>query len=340
MKALLFGNPSAQSGAAAAAIARARELLEARGARVRVLATEPAGRTPGLVRDAVAAERPDVVIALGGDGTFREVASGLVDEGSRVPLGMMPMGTANDQGRSFGLEPGAPNLEQHVAIIAAGHVTELDVGRVACLDAEGASRGAAYFFDSLSFGLAPDILAARNRSRAEVANVPILSAIYRDQAVYVGAALDRLVASITEPTKFDAVIDTERWDRAWSGLTDLVIKATPIFAGAWVLDAAAEPDDGLFEVIAVSSRGEWVTRIVGDLAHGPVRPASALLGIPAPAHLAASRFDVRLYRPGNEAIASQIDGEEWIAGDRFDVRVDARGLPLLTPRDFVPPWRA
>jgi len=334
---LLFGNPSAQSGRAAEAIASATKLLAAQGVRVKFVATEPEGRTPALVTRTLLADRPDVVLALGGDGTFNEVARGILASGTPTPLGMIPMGTANDQGRSFGLVPGRQHVDEHVRVILEGHLTRLDVGRIQALDANGAVIADALFFDSASFGFAPDILAARNRDRAEVARVPLLSMLYRDQAVYVGAALDRWLSSFVEPTKFSAVVTTDRFEKSWLALTDLVVKATPIFAGAWVLDRRAEPDDGLFELVAVTSRREWASRIATDLARMPARPE--IFGIEPPEHLAASRFDIELMREGETGIASQIDGEEWARAHRFRIEVAPRALPLLTPAGFRPPWK-
>ena len=334
---LLFGNPSAQSGRAKDAIAAAQRLLEARGVRVVFIATEPEGRTPALVERSIGAHRPDAVLALGGDGTFNEVARGILASGARTPLGMIPMGTANDQGRSFGLAPGVEHVHEHVEVILAGHETLLDVGRIEAHDESGARLAEAHFFDSASFGFAPDILAARNRDRRDVAQVPLLSMLYRDQAVYVGAALDRWLASFVEPTKFAAVVSSDRFERSWLTLTDLVVKATPIFAGAWVLDRRAEPDDGLFEVIAVASRREWAGRVATDLAHAPVRPE--VFGIEPPEHLAAARFTIDLLREGEHGVASQIDGEEWVRATRFSIEVEPRRLPLYTPAGFVPPWK-
>ncbi len=334
---LLFGNPSAQSGRAKEAIEAATALLEAAGALVSFVQTEPEGRTPALVARAIAAEKPDAVLALGGDGTFNEVARGILASGASPPLGMLPMGTANDQGRSFGLRPGREHVGEHVEIILRGHVTLLDVGRIEAFEPSGACVGSTHFFDSASFGFAPDILAARNRDRREVSRIPLLSMLYRDQAVYVGAALDRWLSSFVEPMKFACVVTTDRFERSWLELTDLVIKATPIFAGAWVLDRRAEPDDGLFELVAVASRREWGSRIALDLAASPVRPE--ILGLEPAEHLAASRFDLELLRAGEAGVASQIDGEEWVRAFRFHVDVDARRLPLLTPAGFVPPWR-
>jgi diacylglycerol kinase family enzyme len=54
------------------------------------------------------------VIYLGGDGTFAETAKGIIlareQYGVDVPMGMLPMGTANDQGRSFGVHSGRKAL--------------------------------------------------------------------------------------------------------------------------------------------------------------------------------------------------------------------------------------
>jgi diacylglycerol kinase family enzyme len=334
---LLFGNPSAQSGRAKEAIDTASALLGAEGIEVRFVQTEPEGRTPALVARAIAEHAPETVLALGGDGTFNEVARGILASGSTPPLGMIPMGTANDQGRSFGLRPGREHVREHVDVILSGHQTQLDVGRIEAKDASGAVIASTHFFDSASFGFAPDILAARNRDRREVSRIPLLSLLYRDQAVYVGAALDRWLSSFVEPTKFGCVVTTERFQRSYLELTDLVVKATPIFAGAWVLDRRAEPDDGLFELVPVASRREWGSRIVGDLAKNPIRPE--ILGLEPPEHLAAAGFDIELLREGEVGVASQIDGEEWVRAFRFRIDVDARRLPLLTPLGFVPPWR-
>jgi diacylglycerol kinase family enzyme len=334
---LLFGNPSAQSGRAREAIEAATLLLSRAGSIVTFVETEPAGRTPALVTRSIAAHAPDVVLALGGDGTFNEVARGILASAARVPMGMLPMGTANDQGRSFGLIPGREHVGDHVETILAGHVTQLDVGHVEAIDDADEVIARTDFFDSASFGFAPDILAARNRDRREVSRIPLLSLLYRDQAVYVGAALDRWLGSFVEPTKFACEVRADRFERRYASLTDLVVKATPIFAGAWVLDRRAEADDGLFELIPVASRREWGSRIAMDLAANPLRPE--IFGLQPPEHLAASRFDIRLRREGESGVASQIDGEEWVRAFHFRVEVEPRRLPLITPAGFTPPWK-
>src|SRR5262249_24227618 len=129
--AVLVANPTAHSGKAADWIRRARELLDEAGVPHRFVATEPEGRTIDRVREAINGGAR-VVIYMGGDGTFAEVAKGIFasQHAADVAMGMLPTGTANDQGKSFGLSAGAGALERNVSVIAAGETVGCDVGRL------------------------------------------------------------------------------------------------------------------------------------------------------------------------------------------------------------------
>lgn len=337
---LVVGNPSAQTGRAAAYLQRAIDGLRSRGKRAELVPTEPHGRTVGLVRDAIARLDPAVVVYLGGDGTFNEVGRGILAAPHRVPLGMLPMGTANDQGRSLGVRPGPDAIDENLDVIVAGHVLELDVGRTEALDDDGHVRAETHFFDSMGWGLQPEILARRNRDRADVQEIPILRELYRDQAVYAGAAIERFIGSFLEPTKFDAKIASDGRLIEYRGLTDLIVNGTAIYAGEWVLDRFAEPDDGRFELVPMLGRRDWASKALRDLAVLPLfQDDLDVIGVTHSQGFSASSFDITLEREERRAIPSQIDGEEWVAGSRFRVTVLANALPVITPAAFVPPWR-
>ncbi len=127
---LLVGNPTAQSGKNQERIDRALGLMKDAGIATDLLPTLPGGKTIGAVRAALEAGSYRAVIAMGGDGTFREVAAGLYTSKQRedVALGMLPTGTANDQGKSFGLQADEGALARNVDVIRAAHETRLDVG--------------------------------------------------------------------------------------------------------------------------------------------------------------------------------------------------------------------
>jgi YegS/Rv2252/BmrU family lipid kinase len=97
--------------------------VEARGSRSAEHATELARRA--------AADGVEVVFAIGGDGTIRRVASGLV--GSRTALGILPAGTMNVFGRELGLRPFTWfrlwAMSRNVRKLASARVFRMDVGR-------------------------------------------------------------------------------------------------------------------------------------------------------------------------------------------------------------------
>src|SRR4029077_6662962 len=108
----------------------ARKFFQDKGVACDFLATEPESKTPFAVTRAIEDGAYRCVITMGGDGTFREVASGILDSTKKdhVALGMLPTGTANDQGRSFGLLAG--DLERNLEVILAGKETLLDAGKI------------------------------------------------------------------------------------------------------------------------------------------------------------------------------------------------------------------
>ncbi|BCQ47240.1 hypothetical protein ERHA55_47670 [Erwinia rhapontici] len=71
------------------------------------------------------ADRIDLVIVGGGDGSLNAAAKGLMRSG--LPLGVLPLGTANDFARTIGI---TNDLAQAVKVIAAGHQRPIDLGEV------------------------------------------------------------------------------------------------------------------------------------------------------------------------------------------------------------------
>lgn len=65
------------------------------------------------------------IVAVGGDGTFNEVANGILESGHRASLGIVPAGTGCDLPRSLGI-PGS--LEESLTFALTGESQPMDVG--------------------------------------------------------------------------------------------------------------------------------------------------------------------------------------------------------------------
>lgn len=334
--ALLVANPTAQSGRNAARIASARGLLDRAGVAHSLLPTLPHGATVGAVAEACGAGPWRCVIAMGGDGTFSEVARGLHASGraEAIPLAMLPTGTANDQGRSFGLSADEDSLSRNVAVLAEGFETRLDAGRLRALDASGALVREALFFDSAGWGFSPRALAARNVDRKVIEEIPVLRELWRDQLVYAGAMMRTFLEGYIEDDRFDAELVLDGRAMAWRGVTDLIVKGTRVYGGLWVLDPTAAHDDGQFEVVPMTGRRDWLSKAMVRLdGSGGLEDALKSLGVSHSAEARGARmaFTFRA-EAGALPLHAQIDGEEFPATPRAEIEVLRRALRLVVPR--------
>jgi diacylglycerol kinase family enzyme len=330
---LLVGNPTAQSGKNAERIDRAVRDLGAAGVVCDVLATLPAGATIPAVADRLRGSGYRCVIAMGGDGTFREVASGLLESGrsAEVAMAMLPTGTANDQGRSFGLDAGEAALERNLTVLVAGRETRLDAGKI------GASGRSAWFFDSAGWGISARVLRARNEDRALIdQHAPLLKTLYRDHLVYAGALMRVFLESYVVDDAFTAEIEAEGVDGqrfVLDGLTDLIVKGTRVYGGAWVFDRTSRHAEGLFEMVPFRGKLDWMSKAIVDLDGNPV--TEELLNAVGVEHSHPFRFaraTVKLSWPeGGAAPAAQIDGEELPASDLVTLEVVPRAVRLVVP---------
>ncbi len=137
-RALLIVNASSRSGA---------DLMEEAAERLDAWGIEPIRRecsrrealSPLIVE---AGHNVDLVAVGGGDGTLNAAAPGLVER--QLPLGILPMGTANDLARTLGIPT---DLGAAIGIIAGGHTRRIDLGLV----------NDQPFFNVASIGLSADL---------------------------------------------------------------------------------------------------------------------------------------------------------------------------------------
>ena len=247
--------------------------------------TEGPGHAIELSRSAVATGY-EMVVAVGGDGTFGEVATGFYDPGTGrvagVVLGILPAGTGCDFPRTLDYAGGFP---QHCARLAGRRTRTIDAGVVQFRDHRG-DEAVRLFINVVSFGcggaVAEAVARADKRLGAKltflVTTIKSL-ARYRDQSIEI--AIDGGAPSVETVTNFaicnaqyfgggmrvspTAVIDDGRFDTTlWSGygLFDLARHRRKIYRGTHT--ALAGTTVGRATQVSATSRERVLVDVDGE----------------------------------------------------------------------------
>jgi diacylglycerol kinase family enzyme len=123
--------------------------FRAAGLNARIMPVRSGGELRAVVKSA-ARENPPMIVAGGGDGTLSTVA-GLL-KGTGIPMGVLPLGTLNHFARDLRIPLDLPAA---IATLAAGHVSEVDVGEV----------NGRVFLNNSSLGIYPDVVRERKRQQ-------------------------------------------------------------------------------------------------------------------------------------------------------------------------------
>lgn len=121
-------NPQSGKGRGAGMVQPSLAALQAAGvARVEHGLTAKAGQEQSLTSDALSRGFRRIV-AVGGDGTWSNVANVILSAGGTAQLGLVPAGTGSDLAKSLGIP--ARDLAACARIVAAGRARTIDVGRI------------------------------------------------------------------------------------------------------------------------------------------------------------------------------------------------------------------
>lgn len=120
---ILIGNPVA-GGGAAFKIRKASDLLIRRGYDVRLMLTGRKGDGETFARD-LSGQPVRMVLAAGGDGTYNEIANGLVH--SRIPMAILPLGTTSVLARELDIPLAVKGA---IDIALNGDIRTVHLGRI------------------------------------------------------------------------------------------------------------------------------------------------------------------------------------------------------------------
>jgi len=173
------------------------------------------------------AGRIDAVIVGGGDGTLNAAAPGLMQ--TSLPLGILPLGTANDFARTLGIPA---SLEQAVKIIADGQLRAVDLGEV----------NQHLFLNVSSIGFSAELahnLTAESKKRWGVGG-------------YALAALRLLRQS----RPFSATL-VHQGQRIPIKTVQVSVGNGRFYGGGMTVEQRAAPDDGLLDVYSLELQHSW-----------------------------------------------------------------------------------
>lgn len=150
---LIILNPTAAAGRAAGELERLQPLIAELGLAVEVQTSQHAGHATSLATTAANARHYAVIVAAGGDGTAREVASGvLASTQPTTAVAVLPLGTGNDLAHVAGAAQPAAALRA----IAGGVTRPMDAIEVSCCLGGQPARTHAMSFAAV--GLAADVV--------------------------------------------------------------------------------------------------------------------------------------------------------------------------------------
>lgn len=229
MTAKVILNPYAGRWKAQRAIPQVERACAEAGLDYELVLTEERDHAIALAREAVRAGHSPIIVA-GGDGTIGEVVNGMLQASggapSPVPLGIIPLGSADDFADELGLPK---DIAAACRVIAAGHTRPIDVGRV----------NGRYFDNNSAIGLEPMVTVTQQK-------IQRLHGTLR----YVIAALRTILAH--RPWQMRLA-----WDGGeYAGPASLVsVGNTRRTGGAFHMTPRARPDDGLLDFVFAEGLG-------------------------------------------------------------------------------------
>jgi diacylglycerol kinase family enzyme len=243
MKVTLIHNPSAGDDAQPGAEAL-MTLMRAAGHQVAYRSSRDADWT-------VALEDPgDLVAIAGGDGTVADVAKRMIGRG--VPLALVPMGTANNIGRSLGMAE-VP-LEQQVIGWQSARRTTFDVG------VASGPWGTRYFLEGVGLGLFAQILAETEANAT-------LAALHRADAK-IAYALQMLKESVQLCPSVSVSATLDGQDLSGNYVLFEAMNAQYVGPNLY-LAPHGHPGDGAFDVVlATESERDRLERCLANWQNG------------------------------------------------------------------------
>lgn len=189
-------------------------------------------KTGSAARLASAALRKgcDMVVAAGGDGTLNEVINGIQENSGDACVGLIPLGTGNDFGRTIGLPT---DFEAAIEVLRAGHIREVDLVRVT-------SDEVRYFLNVSAGGFS---------GLVNEKLTPEMKKTWGPLAYLRSAA-----AALSELRAYRTTLAFDNTESLTLDLYNVVVANGRYVAGGTLIAPEASIDDGLLDIILIQKR--------------------------------------------------------------------------------------
>lgn len=291
MTAKVIFNPYSNRWSSKARWPLAESALKAAGVDFEVAMSERKGHVVELAAQAVR-EGFSPIIAAGGDGTLSEVANGLAraaktEDEPLGPMGIMPLGSANDLAFNIGLPT---DLSEAAKVIAAGRTKNMDMGKL----------NDRYFINNSACGLEP------------------LVTIKHEKIQWIKGMARYLVAAI------QAIMDKPEWrgkvtwdDSEYEGPLTLVSVGNGRRTGGFFMTPHADPFDGKLTISFGYRPTRWSMLTALPRAFNPEK--NTVVSLAGMYEVHSKKISIRLEQPS----PAHTDGElfpEWIRDLEYSIQ--------------------
>lgn len=293
MKSLLILNPASGQGKAERAKRNLLDLLDS-SPHVDVKITTGPNDATDFAKQAVIDGYNRVIVA-GGDGTINQAINGIAQ--SKIPLGIIPLGTSNVLAHDIGLD--SHKIYEALAVILAGKTREIDLCRA----------GSKYFCLMAGFGLDADVINSVSPKSKDIIG----------QVAFARPALETIIKC--NPSKFTFIFDNEA--EYTTDAFGVIVANCGSYANNLKIAPHAVWDDGLLDIIVFEDAWDTKLKLIGHTLEAVFQQRITDLG--------ATYFKVRKVRIDAEpSVKMHLDGE--VSGESgVDIEVLHKALTLIVP---------
>ena len=300
MKTELIVNLTAGGGKPHKHLNTVLKYLKENGLNFKMCTTSHQGEAVELAQKA-ADNGAGLIVSVGGDGTVNEIVNGIMKSKNDPPLGIIPLGWANDFIKSTNIPS---DIMEACKILIRGKIKEIDVGII---------NKKIYFANICGVGFDAEVAQLANHMKNKHPNLHILSAF-----VYIFATVKKLLS----PFSYHNVKITFDGQEIHSKILFIAISNGKFYGGRFKITPEAILDDGLLEICTVEEMGRFKYLMsipkVFKGTHGSIKGIN---------FYRAKEVTIQ----SSELILAQVSGEVIEGQKEFTITLLPKSLKLMVP---------